>query len=132
MDPVVTSSLISAGAGFASSLADRIFGSGDDKRKERFIEWLKNKYNTPVLSDQEQNTIASNLFNANAGVRNRFAEAAARRTGLDSGVARGEIARFATMQDYGFRASLAQLAAQLKAQQNNAITGQIGATVRSF
>lgn len=132
MDPVIGASLINAGAGFAGSLADQIFKSGDVKRKERFLKWLQSRMGQDVMGQGEQDRIFSSLWRASQPQRNTMAEGIARRLNLDSGVAQGELANMNMSQEWGFRAQLAQLAAQMKAQRDNTLIGEMGATTRSF
>lgn len=90
-DPVIAPALIEGGSELLETLLGRLFGRGDRRRLRRFIERLEGQVGRPGFTGGEQQQLRSQMFRSVLPSLRGEAETIARRTNLDTGVARGAI-----------------------------------------
>lgn len=124
---------IEAGGSFLENIADRIFGAGDRKRRDRFIEFLKARLGQGGISSKRQGDIFRDIDRSLEPGRQATLERINQRLGLDSGAAQAEFLRISEPIRARSRADIALLSERLRSQEDQNLLGGITeATLRRF
>jgi hypothetical protein len=132
MDPL-TLGAVSAGAETISSLAERIFASGDRKKIERMIAFLRSKLGAGGISDVRQRQMFADIDRSMVPEQNRLLSRVNKRLGLDSGAAWGEYMRIMEPERARRRLDVSQLSERLRSMQDRQLySGMTGLTGAAY